>query len=257
MILRAVIADDERPARSYLVSMLRKVDEVELVGEAASGPEAVKVIEETRPALALLDIQMPGLDGFEVVRMVKPECLPLVAFVTAHDEYAVQAFEMNAVDYLLKPIRAARLRETVARARERLEDATLRAEDAARIEAAAADYQKAAGGRLERIPVRRKDEVVLVPVKDVASVVADGELLRVTTVDSQRHVITYTLRDLEARLDPARFVRLSRGTLANLDLFKSVSLLPGGTQTVTLTNGQELKVSRTQARVLRDQLLRL
>ncbi len=257
MTLRTVIADDERPARSYLVSLLRKLDDVELVGEASSGPDAVSLIERERPALALLDIQMPGLDGFEVVRMVKPECLPLVAFVTAHDEYAVRAFEMNAVDYLLKPIRAARLRETVARARARLEDANLRAEDAARIEAAAVEYQKTAGTLLERIPVRRKDEVLLIPVKDVASIVADGELLEVTTVANERHVITYTLRDLEARLDPARFVRLSRGTLANLDLFKSVSLLPGGTQTVTLTNGQELRVSRTQARILRDQLLRL
>lgn len=257
MKLRVAIADDERPARSYLTSLLRQLEDAELAGEAASGTEAVTLIERERPHLALLDIQMPGLDGFEVVRVIKKDCLPQVAFVTAHDEYAVRAFEMNAVDYLLKPIRRSRLREMLSRTRARLEDADLRSEEAARIQAAARQYQEAVGSYLERIPVRRRNEVILVPVREIASIVADGELLEITTAGNERHVITHALRDLEARLDPVRFVRLSRGTLANVEMFKSVSLLPGGTQVVTLSNGQKLNVSRTQSRVLREQLLGL
>ncbi len=109
MAIRAVVADDERPARSFLVAMLRDFPDVTIVGEAASGAEAVEVIEDKRPDLALLDLQMPELDGLEVVRLLNKKHMPLVAFVTAYDEYAVRAFELNAVDYLLKPVTVDRL----------------------------------------------------------------------------------------------------------------------------------------------------
>ncbi|MGH9940662.1 MAG: LytR/AlgR family response regulator transcription factor, partial [Blastocatellia bacterium] len=110
--LRVVIADDERPARSFLAAMLRGFEDVTLVGEAEDGAEAIEVIERTRPDLALLDLQMPEVDGLGVIRLLKKSCLPLVAFVTAYDGYAVPAFELNAVDYLLKPVEHSRLRET-------------------------------------------------------------------------------------------------------------------------------------------------
>jgi two-component system LytT family response regulator len=119
--LRIVVADDERPARSFLSALLRTFDDVVVVGEAASGREAVTLIERERPHLALLDLQMPELDGIAVVHALKPSLVPLVAFVTAHDEYAVQAFAINAVDYLLKPVDRPRLRETLDRARSRIE----------------------------------------------------------------------------------------------------------------------------------------
>src|SRR5262250_536750 len=141
--LRVVIADDERPARSFLAAMLRTFTDVELIGEAANGAEAVELIEKARPDLALLDLQMPELDGLGVVRMLKKSRMPLVAFVTAYDEYAVRAFEMNAVDYLLKPVEHSRLRETINRAHERLERAELRDESTSRITAAAEEYQSA------------------------------------------------------------------------------------------------------------------
>ena len=175
-------------------------------------------IEKERPDLALLDWQMPELDGIGVVRMLKKQAMPLVAFVTAYDEYAVRAFEVNAVDYLLKPVEKARLRETLNRAQERIEHAEIVAEQASHVGAAIDTYETLAKPPyLERIPVRHREEVVIVPVHQIASIVAEGELLHITTVHKERHTITYRLKDLERRLDPSRFIRLGRGTLANLE----------------------------------------
>jgi two-component system LytT family response regulator len=262
--LRIVIADDERPARSMLASLLQSCDDVELVGEAQNGTEAIALIEEQRPDLALLDLQMPEIDGMGVVRLIRKDRLPLIAFVTAYDEYAIQAFDVNAVDYLLKPIDRARLRQTIERAHDRLEHRAAAPapgaapSDADRLRAAAHDYEQAQGmPPLVRIPVRRRDDILLLSVAQVASVIADGELLHLTTLRGEKHTISYRLKDLEARLDSARFVRLERGALVNVDAISRVSPLPGGTYLVTLTNGQEIRASRLQSRILRDQLLRL
>jgi two-component system, LytTR family, response regulator len=257
-ILRVVIADDERPARSFLAAMLRGFEDVTLVGEAENGAEAVEMIERARPDLALLDLQMPEVDGLGVAQLLKKSAMPLVAFVTAYDEYAVRAFELNAVDYLLKPVEHSRLRETITRAQERLDHAELREDAAARLTAAAEDYHSATRPpALERIPVRHRDEIIILPVKEVASVIADGELLHLTTAQNETYTLTYRLKDLEARLNPAHFVRLGRGTLANIEMMRRVSPMPGGTYIVTLGNGQQLNVSRSQARILREHLLKL
>jgi two-component system LytT family response regulator len=256
--LRIVVADDERPARSFLLALLRSFPDVIVVGEAVSGKEAVTLIEKEKPDLALLDWQMPELDGIGVVRMLKKSEMPLVAFVTAYDEYAVRAFELNAVDYLLKPVDKARLREALNRAQERIEHAEIVNEQAVRVGAAIDEYEAAARAPyLERIPVRHREEVVIVPVSQIASIVAEGELLNITTVRNERHTITYRLKDLEQRLDPARFIRLGRGTLANIDLITKVTLMPGGTHVASLTTGQKLQVSRLQFRILRDRFLKL
>lgn len=256
--LRIIIADDERPARSFLAALLRGYEDVELIGEATTGAEAVEMIEELRPELALLDLQMPELDGLGVVRVLNKQRMPLIAFVTAYDEYAVRAFEMNAVDYLLKPVEGARLRQTLNRALERLERVELKAAADVSVQAAAAEYGLATQpARLERIPVRQKDEIHIVPVKDLTSVVAEGEILRLTTMNGEQHTISYRLKDLEARLDPERFVRLGRGTLVNVEVIRRVYTLPGGTFLVTLSTGEQHNVSRIQSRILREQLLRL
>jgi two-component system LytT family response regulator len=259
--LRVIIADDERPARAMLASLLQTCEDVTLVGEAQNGTEAVTLIEEARPDLALLDLQMPEVDGMGVVRLVRKDRLPLVAFVTAYDEYAIQAFEVNAIDYLLKPVDRARLRQTLERAHDRLEQHAANASgagDADRLRDAARDYEQAqALPPLVRIPIRRRDDIVLLPVAQIASITADGELLHLVTVRGEKHTISYRLKDLEARLDPARFVRLERGALANIDAISKVSPMPGGTYLITLSNGQEIRASRLQSRILRDQLLRL
>ncbi len=256
--LRVVIADDERPARSFLTALLRSFDDVVIVGEAESGREAVELIEKHHPDLALLDLQMPELDGIGVVRTLKKAAMPLIAFVTAYDEYAVRAFEVNAVDYLLKPVEKARLREAINRAQERVEHAEIVAEQGVRLGAAISAYESATGAAvLERIPVRKRDEIVLVPVTQIASIVADGQLLHLTTIKNERHSITYRLKDLEGRLPQGQFLRLGRGTLANVDCIAKVSVMPGGTHLALLSNGQRLQVSRLQSRIIRERLLKL
>jgi len=256
--LRVIIADDERPARSFLASILRSFDDVEIVGEAGNGMDAVAVIESLRPDLALLDLQMPEVDGLGVVRLLKKNTTPLVAFVTAYDEFAVRAFELNAVDYILKPVDAARLRQTIDRARDRLEREESQSIETEKVFKAASDYE-VAGGRpmLRRIPVRRRDEIVLVPVQQLVSVVADGELLHLKTTENETYTICHRLRDLAARLEPAMFIRLGRGALVNVEMIRRIIPLPGGTFSVILANNDELRVSRLQSRLLREQLLRL
>jgi two-component system LytT family response regulator len=158
----------------------------------------------------------------------------------------------------LKPVEKGRLRETLNRAQERLEHAEIVAEQASHVDAAIEAYEASAKPPyLERVPVRHREEVVIVPVQQIASIVADGELLNITTVRNERHTITYRLKDLERRLDPARFIRLGRGTLTNVDLITKVSVMPGGNHVAILTNGQKLPVSRLQSRVLRERLLKL
>jgi len=256
--IRAIVADDERPARSFLTAMLKRRPDVEIVGEAETGVEAVSLIERERPDLAFLDLQMPELDGLGVVRVLKRKHMPLVVFVTAYEEYALRAFELNAVDYLLKPVNPARLTEALARVQDRLEQADLRSREVDRVKAAVDAYEAEARlPWLERIPVRRQDVVTLLPVKQIASIVAERELLHITTIRGDKHTITYRLKDLEMRLDPAKFVRLGRGALVAIETIGKVHVMPGGAYLVSLTNGEELQVSRIQSRVVRERLLKL
>jgi two-component system LytT family response regulator len=255
-LLRIVLADDERPARRFLINLLKSFADVEVVGEAANGKEAIDLIEAERPDLALLDLHMPEAGGLDVARLLKAGATPSIAFVTAHDDFAIEAFELNAIDYLLKPVERERLSRTIERARVRTAGAP--AERARNLSDASAALESAIRtDYLERIPVRRKDETVILPVRQISSVVAEGELLHLTTVANERFLISHRLHALEARLDPRRFVRLSRGTLASLDQIKKVTPMPGGTYQVQMANGETLQVSRIQSRLLRETLLRL
>jgi len=256
--LRVVIADDERPARSFLKNILDGFEDVETIGEAENGAEAVELIKRAKPDLALLDLQMPEVSGLEVVKLLSKSQLPLVAFVTAYDEFAVQAFELNAIDYLLKPIEKARLRETLNRAHDRLEQTDFRERQSANLQAAAETYEQISPKTfLERIPIRAKDEIVLLPVREVASIVADGELLHITTLQNEKYTINFRLKDIEIKLDSNKFVRLSRSALVNTDAIARVNPLPGGTYLIALKNKQEISSSRLQSRILRERLLKL
>ncbi len=256
--LRVVIADDERPARLFLKALLTEFENVEIVGEAENGMEAIEIIERTKPDLALLDLQMPEVTGLEVVKLLRKKFMPMVAFVTAYDEFAIQAFELNAVDYLLKPIERSRLNETLRRAYDRLEEDDFRETEVASLRAALASYEESTSQPfLERIPLKQRNEIVLLPVGEIASIVANGELLNITTTDNRVFTINYRLKDLEARLEQTRFVRLSRGTLINVNMIKKVSPMPGGLYQVLLSNNQTLSSSRLQSRVFREQYLKL
>ena len=256
--LRIIIADDERPARYFLKGILQGFEDAEIVGEAENGADAIEIIKKVKPDLALLDLQMPEVSGLEVVKFLRKSELPLIAFVTAHDEFAVQAFEVNAVDYLLKPVEKARLRETINRAHERLEQTDFQAKESKNLRAAIETYEEiSVKNFLERIPVHQRDEILLVPVSEVASIVANGELLHITNLQNKKYTINFRLKDIEARIEPNKFVRLSRGTLVNLEMITRISPMPGGTYVVTLKNGQEISSSRFQSKILREQLLKL
>jgi two-component system LytT family response regulator len=256
--LTLVVADDERPARRFLLGLLKGLTDVEVLGEAATGEEAVTLIETRRPQLALLDLQMPELGGLDVVRRLAPDVVPLVAFVTAFDDHAIEAFELNAIDYLLKPVQRERLQATLDRARERLNRRETGESQAAAIVAAGHAYARASRRPYaDRLPLRQRDAVSIVPVRLIASIVAEGELLHVTTTANETYTITHRLHAIESRLDPRRFIRLGRGTLANIDAISQINPMPGGTYVAILTNGQELTVSRIQSRTLRETLLKL
>ena len=255
--IRVLIADDERPARSLLTALLATQSDVVLVGEATDGQDALEKIVALRPDLALLDLQMPQLDGMEVVRLLDREQMPLVAFVTAWDQHALEAFELNAIDYVLKPVEGGRLRETLNRAQERLEKRELRDEATDSVRRVAEGLASSSDTPLRWIPVRRKDETRLVAVADVSSIIADGELLHLYTLDRTRLTITYRLKDLEARLESADWIRLGRGTLARVSSIERLVAMPGGTFVARMKTGQELSVSRLQSKVLRDRLLKL
>lgn len=256
--LRIVIADDERPARNFLKAILQNFDDVEIVGEAETGAEAVEIITRSKPDLALLDLQMPDGTGLEAVKLLRKSQMPIVAFVTAYDEYAVQAFEVNAIDYLLKPVEQARLRETLNRAAERLEQADFREKESSKLKAAVADYEENAGkSMLDRIPVHTRGEILLVPVAEIVSIVANGELMNITDLHNKKYTINFRLKDLEKRLDAKRFVRLSRGAIINLEMVERIAPMPGGTYTVQMKTGQEINSSRLQSKILRERLLKL
>lgn len=257
-LLTVIVADDERPARRFLIGLLKACTGVQLVGEASSGEEAVALIQTQRPHLALLDLQMPEIGGLDVVRRVAPDLLPLIAFVTAFDDHAIEAFELNAIDYLLKPVQQERLQETLDRARQRVHRSEPVRQQMAAIANATTAYEKATRRQwADRLPLRQRDKVVIVPVRNIAAIVAEGELLHITTHANERYTITHRLHALEARLDPRRFIRLSRGILANIEMISQLDPMPGGTYIAVLSNGQELNVSRTQSRTLRDTLLKL
>ena len=222
---------------------MRTIAEAELVGEASGGAEAVALIERVRPDLALLDLHMPEIDGLAVVRLVRPDCLPLIAFVTAYDEYAVRAFELNAIDYLLKPVEPARIRQTIVRAREQL--------------AMHVTERTAPGQYLLRIPVRHHDDIILLPVDRIIAIESDRDIVYLSSPTGEQHTLRYPLKDLEARLDPRQFIRVSRSALVRVDAVRRASPLPNGSYMLVLTNNQQVQLSRARAQVLRDVLFRI
>ena len=256
--LRVVIADDERPARSFLSALLRSFDDVVVVAEAVSGTDALAAIEKERPDLALLDLQMPELDGIGVVRLLKKHQMPLIAFVTAYDEYAVRAFELNAVDYLLKPVDKARLRETLNRAQERIEHAEIVAEQSAHVTDAIAAYESSTRPPyLERIPVRRRDEIVILPVG--ADCLDRRRRRAALPVDGQERASRHHL-SAEGSRNAARPGALRPPGARHAGEYRSdheSERHAGGTHVALLSNGQTLQVSRLQSRIIRERFLRL
>jgi len=245
--VRALVVDDEAPARRRLRAQLAAMPEVEVVGEAGDGPAAVESIRRLAPDVVFLDVQMPGMTGFEVIEAVGAEAMPAVVFVTAYDEFAVEAFEVEAVDYLLKPFKEDRLRRALLRATSRRE----RKDVPEALERVLARL-KPSGGHLRRLVVRSAERVVFVDLKDVLRLSAEGNYVKVHT-PSGVHLVRETLASLEARLDPERFARVHRSEIVAIDAIKEVQPHFHGDAIVVLKDGQAVRLSRRyQDRLLRD-----
>lgn len=242
--ITVLIVDDEPPARAKLRRFLAAEAGVEVVGEAESGTEAVAAIERLRPALVFLDVQMPGLDGFGVLaalgEALDSEPLPHVVFVTAFDEYALRAFEVNAVDYLLKPFDSARFRTALERAKERLQRRG--GGDVERIAALLAQVRPRPE-YLERILVRGRDRAVFLELSEVRWFEAEQNYVRLHTAGGS-HLVRGTLAALEERLDPRHFLRIHRSRIVNTAHVRELRPWSHGDYQVVLRDGTELTLSR-------------
>jgi two-component system, LytTR family, response regulator len=242
MSIRTIIVDDVELARERIKILLDDA-ELEVVAECANGREAIRAIRGLKPELVFLDIQMPKISGFEVVEAVGVEEMPAVIFVTAYDEFALRAFEVNAVDYLLKPFDEARLKRAVERAKREIAGRS----PAREMEEKLRRLLKEVGSEpkyLKRVPVKSARDTTLVLTEEIDWISAAGHYLELHT-GSEKHLIREQLNRLEAKLDPEKFVRIHRSIIVNLDSIKSLHPLFNGDHLVVLKNGRELSLSRT------------
>src|SRR5262245_16155784 len=248
--LRTLVVDDEKLARDRLSGFLAGLGGVELIGEAANGVEAVQMIQERHPDLVFLDVQMPGMDGFEVLRAL-PGPRPQVVFATAYDEYAIRAFEVQAVDYLLKPVARARVEEALGRARTRLSQGG----PALDLEAVVRRIEQGRKAYVTQISVHSGRRILLLPVEDVRWFGVEHRLVYAHTGE-RAFMTNYTLRELEERLDPELFFRVHKASLVNLRHVKEIVPWFGGRYKLAMRDhaSSEVAVSRTQARALRAKL---
>jgi two-component system LytT family response regulator len=243
--LHVVVVDDESLARTYLRELLAGHADIVVAAECANGFEAVKAVTEMKPDLLLLDIQMPKLDGFDVLDLVG-QPVPVI-FITAHDEFAIRAFEVNAVDYLLKPFGAERLGEALARARQRIRD---REEPVS-----PAVVRTAREGRrpLNRILIRDRADVHVIPVEKIDFIESQDDYVAVRSA-GRSLLKEQTLGELESLLDPGRFVRIHRRYLLNLTRLARIEQSETESRTAVLTDGTELPISRSGYARLRELL---
>lgn len=263
--LRALIIDDEPTARRGLRLLLQRDPEVEIAGEAANGFDAVELIRRERPDLVFLDVQMPGCDGFQVLEKAGRAAVPAVVFVTAYDEHALQAFEVNAVDYLLKPYDDERFHAALARAKAAVRRRTVEA-DNSRLTQLLDFFQKRMGLKpgggeaaesTERILIKSSGEIYFLKAEEIDWIEAEGDYMKFHTA-GRSHLMRETMARLESRLDPKRFIRIHRSTIVNIDRLRKLSPSFAGEYAVVLQDGTKLKLSRGYhdriAALLRDKL---
>lgn len=241
MKIRTVIVDDEPLARERIRSLLAEEPDVEVAAECGTGMQALAVIKKESPDLVFLDIQMPGMNGFEVLQALGKGKMPLIIFVTAYDQHALKAFEVHALDYLLKPFKQARFRETVAHAREMLAGRTA-ADQTSKLLSLLGQTQPAPE-RLARIAVKTGERVVFVKTDQIDYIESAGNYV-VVHAGKENHVVRETLAALEEKLDPKQFLRISRSTLVNMNQIKELQPLFRGEHAVLLQNGKQLTMTR-------------
>jgi two-component system LytT family response regulator len=241
MPTKTLIVDDEALARDRLRQLLEGESEVQIIGECADGREAVAAIQRDSPDLIFLDIQMPELDGFGVLEAIKTDLMPVIVFVTAYDRFALKAFDVHAVDYLLKPFDRERfqvaLRHALEQVKQRGDKSLAERQSAALVEL------KPPAKPAERLPIKSGGRVIFVRVDDIDWVEAAHNYI-VLHVQKDSHLLRETMNAFEARLSPDKFVRISRSTIVNIDRIKELQPLFYGEYTVTLQNGTRLTLSR-------------
>jgi len=249
---RVVIADDEPRARQFLEKVLGEHDEIEIVASARGGVEALDAIQKLNPDVAFLDIHMPDLSGLEVARHLTGEEAPIVVFVTAYDRYAVEAFEVAALDYVLKPIRRERLAETVRRVLSELGSGGRAARAQAVQAALGAPGLREHMPPLRRLPVRHRREVRLLEFDQVPLIFSRDRLVLASS-EGHEYLVDYTLQELEARLPAEQFIRVHRNTLVNLDAIESYGG-EDGVLVLKLKDGTRVEASERRAAEVRRRL---
>ena len=239
--LRVLVVDDEPPARRKLIAMLGQEADINVVGEAANGDDAVSAIEEHQPDVVFLDIQMPGLNGFDVLETIGLENAPLVVFVTAYDQHAVRAFEVNAVDYLLKPFDRQRLQSCLSRIRD--QHVSWRG----KVEKLLAELRPREF--LSRVMVKSRGRVVFLKVEEIDWIETSANYVEVH-VGKQSFLLRETLGALEAKLDPKQFARVHRTTMVNVDRIQELQPWSHNDFMIVLRDGVKLKMSRRYRRNL-------
>lgn len=253
--VRVLLVDDEALARQRLEDLLRHQENVEIVGTADNGEAAITAIQTLKPDLVFLDVQMPGKTGLDVIRTIGPDDMPPTVFVTAYDQYALKAFDLAAIDYLVKPFDDERFEQAFARARrlvELEEVGRLSEQLRAVLHGGGGTAVAAAGGKaeyLERIAVETRGQVRVVPVNDIEYITASGPYAELH-VAGRAHVIRERMQMLEERLDPARFFRIHRSAIVRLDQIETLLRDPGGDYGVKLRSGVQLSVSRNRVEQL-------
>lgn len=272
----ALIVDDEPPARRRLRKLLEPIienDRLEIVGEAADGVEALEFLENEDVDLAFLDIQMPEMNGFELLERLDPKNRPVIIFTTAYDTYALRAFEENAVDYLLKPISKDRLAESVERARKVLLTSDKRSTRSRNLEKLLdwlESQEGTPGGRAEhhehvrQLSVPFRDRILLIPVEDVVSAEINEGITRIFALEHEekgpkprlrQHVVNYTLDQLETMLPFDRFMRIHRSAIVQLDAIQELIPWFSGRYKLVLTGDHEVIASRERSKQLKDTLM--
>ena len=241
MKIRALIVDDEQLARQRVRLLLGEESDVEVIGESADGFEAVDQIQTTKPDLVFLDVQMPDMDGFEVLRRVPRALQPVVIFTTAYDQHALRAFEVNALDYLLKPSKPTRFKEAVQRARELITNK--HAGVAARGLLALLGQTPAPAGQLTRLAVKTPGKVTFLELDQIHTIEAAGKYA-VVHVGKQNHVLRETMSSLESHLPPQRFLRINRSVIVNIDQIQELQPMFKGENLIVLKNGKSYPTTR-------------
>lgn len=247
MEITCLVIDDEKLARDLLIEYIEEIPDIEMIGQCSKGKEAVKMINELKPHLIFLDVQMPAMTGFDVLDAISHE--PYVIFSTAYDQYAIQAFEKNAVDYLLKPIDQERFKQAVDRAIERIR------KDESNIDALISSLHKEKEAQYSsHLFVQKSEKLLNIPVTDIIHLQASGDYTILTTANDQ-YVSSTGISKLESKLNADIFIRIHRSTIININKLREIEKHFNGGLVVKMENGKTFPVSRTYAKEIKKKVV--